>query len=148
MTTIHFYEKPGCINNSRQKVLLEAAGHEVIAYNLLTEAWTPSRLQLFFGERPVGEWFNRSAPQIKSGEIIPEQLDCCTALQLMVKNPLLIRRPLMQVEATCEVGFDMDHVDRWIGLRSTRDRLQDVHNTLKHQDLQTCPRPLNSTLNH
>ncbi|MDX2232754.1 MAG: ArsC/Spx/MgsR family protein [Leptolyngbyaceae cyanobacterium bins.349] len=148
MATIHFYEKPGCINNTRQKVLLEAAGHEVIAYNLLTEAWTPSRLQPFFGQRPVGEWFNQSAPQIKSGEIIPEHLDCCTALQLMVDNPLLIRRPLMQVEAQYAVGFEQDDIDRWIGLKPIRDRTTDRPENLIPQDLQTCPRTLNRPLNH
>jgi hypothetical protein len=30
MATVHFYEKPGCINNTRQKKILAAAGHEVL----------------------------------------------------------------------------------------------------------------------
>ncbi len=140
MSTIHFYEKPGCINNTRQKVLLAAAGHEVIAYNLLTEAWNPERLQQFFGQRPVAEWFNASAPLIKSGDIMPDQLDRTTALQLMVQNPLLIRRPLMQVETRCEVGFDTDVIDRWIGLSPNGDRATPMSSQLAHQDLQTCPR--------
>lgn len=140
MSTIHFYEKPGCINNTRQKVLLAAAGHEVIAYNLLTEAWNPERLQPFFGQRPVAEWFNPSAPRIKAGDIIPEQLDRTTALQLMVQDPLLIRRPLMQVETRCEVGFDTAAIDRWIGLNPSGDRATPMPSQLAHQDLQTCPR--------
>ena len=45
MATIFFCEKPGCINNTRQKTLLESAGHEVIARNLLAETWTQPRLQ-------------------------------------------------------------------------------------------------------
>ncbi|MBI1424317.1 MAG: hypothetical protein GC149_12685 [Gammaproteobacteria bacterium] len=39
MAEIVFYEKPGCGNNTRQKALLAAAGHHVIARNLLTEPW-------------------------------------------------------------------------------------------------------------
>jgi nitrogenase-associated protein len=63
MARIVFYEKPGCGNNTKQKVLLAAAGHEVIARNLLTEPWTQERLLEFFGARPVAEWFNRAAPR-------------------------------------------------------------------------------------
>ena len=142
MATIFFYEKPGCINNTRQKVLLEAAGHQVIARNLLTEAWTAPRLQQFFGQRPVAEWFNRSAPQVKSGEVTPDHLDASTALQLMVHNPLLIRRPLMQVGERCEMGFEVEHVEAWIGLTPISDRDKEAHENLKNQDLQTCPQTL------
>lgn len=49
MSTILFYEKPGCSNNSRQKAQLAAAGHTVIAKSLLTEPWTRERLRQFFG---------------------------------------------------------------------------------------------------
>lgn len=142
MATIVFYEKPGCINNTRQKALLEAAGHQVDARNLLTEAWTPSRLRLFLAHRPVREWFNFSAPAIKSGAINPDQLDPQTALQLMVQDPLSIRRPLMQVGERYEVGFDVDIVAAWIGLTPIGDRNQQIHEQLKQQDLQTCPRTL------
>ena len=37
MATIVFYEKPGCGNNTKQKVWLAASGHTVLAKNLLTE---------------------------------------------------------------------------------------------------------------
>ena len=74
MTRVIFYEKPGCKNNTRQKVLLTAAGHEVVAYSLLTEPWTAEKLRSFFGNRPVIEWFNKAAPRIKSGEVNPENI--------------------------------------------------------------------------
>ena len=53
MATVTFYEKPGCINNTRQKKLLAAAGHQVEVKNLLTEAWQAERLRAFFGDMPV-----------------------------------------------------------------------------------------------
>ncbi len=140
MVTILFYEKPGCINNTRQKALLTAAGHEVLARNLLTEPWSRDRLRPFFGQRPVVEWFNPSAPQIKSGEVHPDQLDEATALTLMVQNPLLIRRPLMQVGDRCEVGFDTNFVDQWIGLQPDQPTQKETVEILKKQDLQTCPK--------
>lgn len=140
MATVLFYEKPGCINNTRQKALLTAAGHEVQAHNLLTEPWLPDRLRQFFGQRPVREWFNASAPQIKAGEVHPDQLDEATALTLMVQQPLLIRRPLMQVGDRYEAGFDTDLVDRWIGLQPAQPAQKETVETLMQHDLQTCPR--------
>jgi len=131
MSLIIFYEKPGCINNTKQKALLKAAGHTVEAYNLLAIAWTVETLRPFFGNLPVSEWFNDSAPRLKSGEIIPSQLDEQTALNLMINDPLLIRRPLMQIDSIHKkVGFDRDKIATWIGLEAT--------NT-SQQDLEICP---------
>lgn len=139
MVTVMFYEKPGCINNTKQKALLQAAGHVVEAYNLLLTPWQPEQLRLFFGHRPVAEWFNRTAPAIKSGLVVPEQLDADTALALMIADPLLIRRPLMQVGDRREVGFETAQVDQWIGLQAKEESQQTVVTALQQQDLQTCP---------
>ena len=116
MANVIFYEKPGCAGNARQKALLASAGHDVIVRDLLSEPWTAERLRAFFNIRPVAEWFNRAAPRVKSGEVVPEQLDEAGALALMLKEPLLIRRPLLQVDNRCEVGFEPAIVDQWIGL--------------------------------
>ncbi len=136
MAVVIFYEKPGCINNTRQKKLLQQAGHMVVACNLLTTPWTSTRLRCFFGDLPVKEWFNSSAPRIKSGEIIPEKLSQMQALTKMLIDPLLIRRPLMQVEEVYRVGFDSDVVNAWIGLEIVDQ---------KKQDLERCTRTDNKT---
>jgi nitrogenase-associated protein len=133
MATVLFWEKPGCVNNTKQKKLLREAGHEVLEHNLLTEAWGAGRLRGFFGTLPVAAWFNGSAPAIKQGLVKPESLDEKAALALMLDDPLLIRRPLMQVGERCEAGFDPARVDAWIGLAPQTDRAQ---------DLETCPRTL------
>lgn len=116
MTVVIFYEKPGCANNTRQKRLLQAAGHEVVARNLLTESWTAERLRAFFGDRPVAEWFNRAPPRVKSGEVVPEQADALTALALMLADPLLIRRPLIEADGRREAGFEPERIHAWLGL--------------------------------
>lgn len=139
MAKVIFYEKPGCKNNTKQKTLLTAAGHEVEAHNLLLEAWTPEKLRSFFGLHPVVEWFNRAAPRVQSGEVIPEQIDAETALRLMIQDPLLIRRPLMQVGTQCEVGFDIEQVDHWIGLKPVDESQKEISENLMHEDLQNCP---------
>ncbi|MFI4940378.1 MAG: ArsC/Spx/MgsR family protein [Burkholderiales bacterium] len=115
-TTVIFYEKPGCGNNARQKQWLTAAGHTVVARNLLTEAWTGTRLRSFFGALPVADWFNRAAPRVKSGEILPQEQNEAGALALMLTDPLLIRRPLIEASGSCQCGFDPAIIDAWIGL--------------------------------
>jgi nitrogenase-associated protein len=130
MATVTFYEKPGCQNNTRQKILLAAAGHTVWARNLLTERWTAARLRPFFGDLPVAEWFNLSAPRIRDGLLDYERVTETEALVLMLADPLLIRRPLLEVAGECRVGFDSAVVDAWIGLSGKAPAA----------DLETCPR--------
>ena len=140
MTTITFYEKPGCGNNTKQKALLAAAGHEVIARNLLTEPWTEERLLDFFGERPVAEWFNRAAPKVKSGEVIPELLDEREALQLMLDDPLLIRRPLIEADGRKEIGFNQEAIHTWLGLMPSGSDFETCPKSPSHPP---CPAPAN-----
>ncbi|MCB4360990.1 ArsC/Spx/MgsR family protein [Quatrionicoccus australiensis] len=118
MAVVTFYEKPGCKGNLRQKTLLAAAGHTVQAKNLKTEAWTADRLLAFIGKLPVGSWFNPAAPAIKAGQIVPENLSFEHAVNLLLENPLLIRRPLMEIGEERMVGFDVAAVDAWIGLNN------------------------------
>ncbi|MCK9282657.1 MAG: hypothetical protein M0P39_00045 [Rhodocyclaceae bacterium] len=116
MAEILFLEKSGCSGNRRQKALLEAAGHRVTAQDLRDVCWSRSRLLHFLGDLPVAQWFNRSAPALKRGEIVPESLSVSAALSLLQENPLLIRRPLMESDGLCQVGFDTAAVHAWIGL--------------------------------
>ncbi|MFB2939310.1 ArsC/Spx/MgsR family protein [Aerosakkonemataceae cyanobacterium BLCC-F154] len=131
MSSVIFYEKPGCINNTKQKALLLEAGHQVQPENLLTTNWTKEKLRPFFGDLPVREWFNYTAPRIKSGDVNPEFLDEDTALGLMIADPLLIRRPLIQVGEVLTVGFNLEKINAWIGLKPE---------VSVSQDLETCPR--------
>lgn len=117
MAVITFWEKPGCRGNARQKEILQASGHVLEVRDLLTEPWTTARLAQFFGSRPVTEWFNPSNPLIKSGELDPADFAPDQALEMMVENPLLIVRPLMQVGDQRLAGFDVQEVHNWIGLK-------------------------------
>ena len=86
--------------------LLRSAGIELEVRDLLREAWTPERLRPFFGRLPVAEWFNPSAPAIKYGELDVSELSAEQALELMVAQPLLIRRPLIRCGMHYMVDFD------------------------------------------
>lgn len=98
--------------------------------DLLAEPWTEESLRPFFGHLPVADWFNRSAPAVKDGSVIPESLDAETALALMLRDPLLIRWPLLQVGEERRVGFVPEEVAAWIGLPPLALDL----------DVEMCPR--------
>ena len=117
MAHIIFWEKPGCAGNRKQKEILAASGHQLEVRDLLSEPWDRTTLALFFGERPVTEWFNPTNPRVKSGELVPAQLAPEEALSLMVAEPLLIVRPLMQVGEQRLAGFEVEQVHNWIGLK-------------------------------
>ena len=130
MTTpgIIFYEKPGCIGNRQQKGFLRAHGVALEVRDLLAAPWTHASLRPFFGDAPVSEWFNPSAPAVKSGALDVHACSEAQALQMMLADPLLIRRPLMQYGQLRSAGFDTGPVLEALGIR-----LQ------PGQDLQTCP---------
>ena len=127
MATILFYQKPGCGTNARQIRALQSAGHQVIARNLLIEPWTAERLLTFFGATPVTSWFNPAAPRVKSGEVKPAEIDGADAIALMLGDPLLIRRPLIEADGARCAGFDREPVLSLLGA--------------ERSDLEGCTRP-------
>lgn len=152
MADILFYEKPGCGGNARQRALLEAAGHTLQRRNLLTEAWTPASLLAFLAPLPVAQWFNRAAPRVKSGQVQPEALSADAALALLLAEPLLIRRPLMQrLDRTDDngarlVGFELPQVQAFVGLgpapAAAPGRALEGCAATRHTDCSTAdPRP-------
>ncbi|MGR9100235.1 MAG: ArsC/Spx/MgsR family protein [Gammaproteobacteria bacterium] len=139
MAHVVFYEKPGCAGNARQKKLLVRAGHTLTVKDLLRENWSqkPNELQAFFAGLPVYEWFNRSAPAIKQGLVDPGAVDADRAIALMIAEPILIRRPLMQVGSQRVAGFDEESVDRWISLSGLKTGA-DLENCPKSQEPVRC----------
>ncbi|MFG1187521.1 ArsC/Spx/MgsR family protein [Xanthobacter aminoxidans] len=115
MAHVTFWEKPGCGTNARQKLALANAGHTLDVRSLLTEPWTAERLKSFFGATPVATWFNPAAPKVKSGEVKPEAVEAEAAIALMLAEPLLIRRPLVEVEGARCAGFDREPVTSLLG---------------------------------
>lgn len=135
MATILFYGKPNCINNTKQITMLQAAGNSVIIHDLTTCPLTSDVLQQFFRDLPVVNWFNPTAPALKSGDIYPSQLSGEDALQAMLKDRLLIRRPLMQIGKHRLCGFDTDKIDTILLAEASSTTVSG----LIHEDIVTCP---------
>lgn len=116
MKQVVFYEKTGCVGNARQKDLLRSKGVALQVCDLLKQLWTPSSLRPFFGNKPVSEWFNDSAPMIKSGELNIHACNEAQAIKMMIANPILIRRPLMRIGESHQSGFSDGPVLSELGL--------------------------------
>lgn len=115
MKLILFYEKPGCSTNVKQKKSLKDTGYMVITRNLLQMEMTEEELYSYLKDRSHQEWFNPNAPKIKSGEINPKDYSSEEALALLLSDPILIRRPLMNLNGHRMCGFDRKELENILG---------------------------------
>ena len=116
MKLILFYEKPGCSTNAKQKKSLKDTGHIVITRNLLQMEMTAEELYSYLKDRSPQEWFNPNASKIKSGELNPQDYSSDEALALLLREPILIRRPLMSINGLRICGFDPKEVENALGV--------------------------------
>ncbi|NTU58779.1 MAG: arsenate reductase family protein [Chlorobiaceae bacterium] len=137
MAHITFYEKPGCENNRRQKEWLELAGHTLDVVDILSHPWEKEELRAFLGEKTVYECFNPAAPDIKNGRIDPGILSKEEAIDMMVKNPLLIRRPLMKIGVRRIQGFDPAQLRSIIYLEPVKGA-ESLVQSFKMLDMNSC----------
>ncbi len=106
MRLVVFYEKPFCAANAKQKQILRESGCTLIERNLLEHGLDRESLKSFLSEMPVADWFNPAAPAIKNGTITPLALAEEEAMDLLMGDPILIRRPLMIIGTEKLCGFD------------------------------------------
>ncbi|RXJ60042.1 ArsC/Spx/MgsR family protein [Candidatus Marinarcus aquaticus] len=105
--TVIFYEKTGCLGNARQKSLLKKHGVEFEVRSMLDTVWTKESLEPFFDGLEVEQIINPFAPAIKNSEITVESLSKEQAVELMIQEPILIKRPLLQINQQYFCGFDI-----------------------------------------
>lgn len=114
--TVIFYEKPGCLGAAAQKRYLLNSGIKLDVRDLLSYPWTESELLSFFSGKAIRECFNNSAPAVKSGRVVPASLQDSQALAMMLDDPILIRRPLLQHHNSRQCGFESGAVFESLGL--------------------------------
>jgi nitrogenase-associated protein len=137
MSLILFFEKPGCRNNDRQKAMLVLSGNTVESINLLEHPWTREELGRYLGNKPMHECFNPSAPAIKSGEIDPMDYSIEETLDMMIRDPVLIKRPLMKIGNHHIQGFDTAALRKIISLNPVPGA-EKVVESMRMTDMNTC----------
>ena len=110
MATVTFFIKPNCVNHRKQRDRILQDGHTVVVKDLLQYHWTVEELRSFLANRPKGQWFNPASPAVLSGRIDPKLLSEDEALQAMLKDHSLIRRPLIDVQGHRFCGFDWSKI--------------------------------------
>ena len=132
MAEILFFEKPGCINNGKQKKILENAGNVLECLDILSYRWTKEELLPFVSGKEPDQIINSTAPVVKKGELVPSQLSFAEAVDLMIDDPILIKRPLIKVDGICVQGFEDARLNPYLG---DWDRREDVVTCPNLQDL-------------
>ena len=87
-------------------------GVELKERDFFAEPLSEKELRGLLGERPDGEIFSWNSPSFKKLGVSREDLDDERLIRLMLGEPRLIRRPLVQVGATVVVGTDKAAMER------------------------------------
>jgi len=106
-----FYEKTGCSGNARQKTLLTEYGVTFEVRSLLDTPWDVPTLNSFFQGLTPKEMLNPFAPQLKDGGFKLEDYTKESLIEKMVQEPILIRRPLLQIGDVKLCGFDIPRLN-------------------------------------
>lgn len=111
-----FYEKTGCSGNAKQKELLKNHNISFSVKSLLDTKWSKETLSQFFEGLDINEIFNPFAPQIRDKEIDITKLSKEEAINLMIKNPILIKRPLLDINGVKICGFDIEKINKLLNV--------------------------------
>lgn len=120
-----FYEKSGCAGNARQKKLLKSCGVEFEVRSLLDTKWTKETLEPFFKGLAPKEMFNPFAPAVKNNEIDIGSIGYDEAVAMMIEKPILVKRPLIQVNDKYYCGFDIPVLN--VALNIDMDSPKDIN---------------------
>jgi len=109
-----FYGKVGCAGNAKQKALLKKHNISYDDRDILNTQWSKAQLASFFDGLSNEEIINTSAPEMKRGEIdlaISQE----ALIEMMLENPILIKRPLIAIGDAKLCGFDIEKINALLG---------------------------------
>jgi nitrogenase-associated protein len=107
-----FFEKRGCGGNARQKELLKKHNITFEVKDLLNTKWSYDDLVGYFEGLEIVDMFNSFAPQIRDKQIDISKLSFYEAINLMIRNPILIKRPLLDINGVKICGFDIEKINK------------------------------------
>lgn len=136
MAHIIFYTKPGCKGGARQKELLLSSGHTVEERSIFDKTWTPETLKPYLEKLRVEDWYNKNAPEVKAGTVIPGVLSIEDTLNLLCSKPILIKRPIMEINNQLIAGFDVESLKEIIELKNIPN--EDLTKCQMHSKSNKC----------
>lgn len=114
---VDFFQHDNCIGNEIQRKVLEDCGFNLNVYSILDIKWKPNHLYLFFKNDPVYTWFDYSAPTLEKELFDPYKVTSQEALEFMVADRKLIKRPLIHFNGEYCNGFETELVKQMLELK-------------------------------
>jgi regulatory protein spx len=87
-------------------VELSQKGVEIVERDFFRDVFTEEELGALIGDRPVSEYFSFRSPSFRKMGLDKDQLSDVQLLKMMVEEPRLVRRPLIQTGDNLVVGTD------------------------------------------
>lgn len=106
--TIHIYGIPNCDTVKKARSWLVAQGLEYIFHDYKKEGADVVKVESWIGSEGIDTVLNRRGTTWRklSGEEKSRADDAARAAQLLVENPSMIKRPVVEYEGGLLVGFD------------------------------------------
>src|ERR1700730_6286822 len=111
---IQFLQKPGCTTCRRAKAYLEKLGAELELRDLDREKLTEAEIQHLIGDRDYKQFLNARNQTYRARKMKINPPTRTEAIRLIVREPNLIRRPVVVRGTTIVLGYDEDAYNRLV----------------------------------
>ncbi len=105
---VKFYYKPNCKTCKKAKEALEERGYELQLYNILEEPPPRSLLETHIDAKDVKSYLNIRCQTYKTHDLKNDPPTKKGAIELMMRDPELIKRPVIVRDKVAIFGFEED----------------------------------------
>ncbi|MSP79165.1 MAG: HAD family hydrolase [Dehalococcoidia bacterium] len=112
--TVQFYHYAKCMTCRNAKAFLNAKGAELQERDFFKSPFTEAELRQVLKGRPVSEAFSWKSPQVKALGLTGKQLTDDEMIHLMLKEPRLLKRPVIVMGGKAYFGFKPAEVEKML----------------------------------
>lgn len=107
-----FFHKPNCTTCRKAKAFMQRKGFQLDFRDLAKQRLSSSELEKLIGARDYKEFLNPRNEVFRRKHMKEDPPSRREAIQLMAKEPNLIRRPVIVAGGRVVLGFDKDGIAR------------------------------------
>lgn len=137
-TKVIFYEKPGCMGNAKQKKLLQSNNVAFEVRSILDTKWDKKTLESFFENLNIYDITNQFAPKVKNNQINLDTTSKSEMIEMMIKDPILIKRPLLVIGEQKICGFDIQRINSCLSINISTQKDIDSCSKESHDTVSSC----------
>ena len=109
---VQFLHKPNCTTCRKARKFLERRGYQLYFRDLAKQRLSPTELEKLIGDRDYKDFLNPRNETYREENMKEEPPTRKQAIQMMAKEPNLIRRPVVVAGGRVVVGFDENGMAR------------------------------------